>query len=195
MSLFNKGDSFLLRLSKTKHLLPITFIVAFFEATISPLLPELFLLIVLAYRKNISWLLLSIVSALGSASGALTMFFLGKTFYSTYGKTIITYLGGDSIAEKARELFISNAFAAQFFASLTPLPDRVFSLLAGAFLVSPFIIFIATFCGRLVRVIPFAYLSYEYGDEARDYMKKHQKTAWIGIALCIVFYFCYKLFK
>ena len=112
----------MLKLSKTKHLLPITFLVAFFEATISPFLPELFLLIVLAYRKNISWMLLSVVSALGSACGALTMFVLGKLFYVTYGKTIITYLGGEGIVEKAQELFTANAFFAQFFASLTPLP-------------------------------------------------------------------------
>ena len=45
------------------------FVVAFLETTISPLLPELVVAAVLSYRKDISWKLLSIISAAGSAFG------------------------------------------------------------------------------------------------------------------------------
>lgn len=183
----------LVRLSKTKHLFVVTFFVAFFEATVSPLLPEAFLLIVLAYRKDISWKLLSFVSAVGSSCGALLMYVFGATLYGKYGEKILSILHGESVAEKAKVLFDDNAFSAQFFAALTPLPDRVFSFLAGAFFVSPVIIFFATFCGRLLRVAPVAYLSFEYGDEARVYIKKHTKNASIMIGAGIVCYVCYKI--
>ena len=192
MKIFTHVDATINRLSKTKYIKSVTFVVAFLEATISPILPEAFLLIVLAYRKDISWKLLSLISALGSSVGALAMYLLGATLYKSYGQSMLSFINGEGFAEKARVLFAENAFSAQFFAALTPLPDRVFSFLAGAFLISMPIIFIATFCGRLIRVAPVAYLSYEYGDEARVYIKRHTKKASIVIGILVVGYILYK---
>lgn len=195
MKLFTQVDATINRLSKTKYLKSVTFCIAFLEASISPILPEAFLLVVLAYRKDISWKILSLISALGSSVGALAMYLLGVFFYKTYGASLLSFLHAEAVAEKAKVLFAENAFYAQFFAALTPLPDRVFSFLAGAFLVSVPIIFVATFLGRLIRVVPFAYLSYEYGDEARVYIKRHTKTASIVIGVGIVVYILYTYLK
>lgn len=191
MRLFLQVDSLINKLAKTRYLKLVTFVVAFLEASISPVLPEAFLLVVLAYRKDISWKVLSLISALGSTLGALCMYLLGATIYKTYGPSILAFLQGEQFAEKAKELFASNAFSAQFFAALTPLPDRVFSFLAGAFLVSVPTILLATFLGRLIRVAPVAYLSYEYGDEARAYIKKHTRNVTIGISVLIALYILY----
>lgn len=193
--LVSQGDKILVRLSRTKHLLVILFGIAFLEATISPLLPEVLIALVLAYRKDVSWKVLSLVSALGSSCGAMFMYVLGKFLYINYGAAIIAFLHGESVTERARSLFEANAFSAQFFAALTPLPDRIFSFLAGAFMITPVIVFTATFVGRLIRIVPVAYLSYEYGDEARSYIKKHTRTSLIFITACIVTYCAYKLLK
>ena len=195
MSLFTQSDRLIEKLSKTKHLFPLTFIIAFLEATFSPILPEAFLLVVLAYRKDISWKLLSLVSALGSSFGALTMYILGAKLYSSYGASLLSFLRGGELVEKAKILFEENAFMAQFMASLTPLPDRVFSFLAGAFLISPLIIFSATFLGRLIRIAPVAYLSFEYGDEARVYIKKHTRKVSVTIIIVIICYAFYSYYS
>jgi membrane protein YqaA with SNARE-associated domain len=119
------------------------------------------------------------------------MYMLGATLYNTYGTSLLSFLHGEAVAEKAKILFAENAFYAQFFAALTPLPDRVFSFLAGAFLVSVPIIFVATFVGRLIRVAPIAYLSFEYGDEAREYIKRHTKKAAIAVGVLAAIYILY----
>lgn len=188
MNIFKQGDSFLQQLTKVKHVSIVTFFVAFLEATISPILPEAFLLILLAYRKDLSWKFLAFISSLGSSVGALAMYFFGAVIYNSYGEKILQVLHGQEIAKEAQVLFIKNAFIAQFFAALTPLPDRVFSFLAGAFSVSLVIVFIATFVGRLCRVVPVAYLSYTYGEEARNYIKKNSKRVSRGIILLVVLF-------
>lgn len=195
MNVVTRGDKLIEKLSKTRHIIPVTFVVAFLEATISPILPEAFLAVVLAYRKDISWKVLSLVSSLGSATGAMLMYFAGMKLYNSYGQQVLSFLHGEGVAEKAQELFDSNAFMAQFTASLTPLPDRVFSFLAGAFLIPVLTIFIATFLGRLVRVAPVAYLSFEYGDEARVYIKRHTKKVSIGLLILIVCYVLYSYYS
>jgi membrane protein YqaA with SNARE-associated domain len=195
MKLFTHIDATINKLSKTTYLKSVTFCIAFLEASISPILPEAFLLVVLAYRKDISWKILSLISAAGSTAGALFMYSLGAIFYTTYGQSLLSFLHGEAVAEKAKALFAQNAFYAQFFAALTPLPDRVFSFLAGAFLVSVPIIIAATFLGRLIRVAPVAYLSYEYGDEARVYIKRHTKKATITVAVGVIIYILYAYLK
>ncbi len=195
MKLFMQIDTTINKLSKTKYLKSVTFCIAFLEATISPILPEAFLLVVLAYRKDISWKVLSFVSALGSSVGALSMYLVGAVLYNSYGQNLLSFFHAETVAEKARTLFGENAFYAQFFAALTPLPDRVFSFLAGAFLISPVIIFSATFLGRLIRVVPCAYFSYEYGDEARVYIKRHTKKVSIAILVLVVLYVLYNYFS
>lgn len=170
----------------------VVFIVAVLEATFSPLLPEALIAIILAYRKDLSWKVMSIVSAFGSACGAVLMYFLGAFFYASYGQAILHFLHGESVVEKAKILFDNNTFVAQLLASFTPLPDRVFSFLAGAFLVSLPVIFIATFLGRLVRAGIVAYLSFEYGDEAREYIKKHTSKVVYCFILFLGIYILYK---
>lgn len=192
MNFLHKTDRHIERLVRTPHTKVVVFFVAFLEATISPVLPEAFLALILAYRKDISWKLLSAVSALGSAVGSLAMYSLGYFLYGRYGASLLQLLHGEDLVEKARELFNDNAFVAQFVASLTPLPDRVFSFLAGAFEVSLVIVFIATFMGRFLRAGIAAYLSYEYGDEARVYIRRHTKTATVAIVVGLLFYIVYK---
>jgi membrane protein YqaA with SNARE-associated domain len=191
MNLFLQGDSAINKLSRSKYIPLVTFVVAFFEATISPILPEALLLVVLAYRKDISWKLLSLLTALGSACGALVMYFLGMTLYGSYGQAVLEFLRGEIVATEAERLFKQNAFMAQFVASLTPLPDRVFSFLAGAFLVSPLVVFVATFFARLIRASVVAYLSYEYGDEARVYIKRHTRFVTLLVVGIVVAYLIY----
>lgn len=193
MKAYFRTDAWIAKLSKMKHMKSVLFVTAFLEATVSPILPEVLLLVVLSYRKDISWKLLSAISALGSAVGALVMYLLGSFLYTSYGPRILQALNGEVVAEKARNLFEQNSFVAQFFASLTPLPDRVFSFLAGAFSVSIITIFIATFLGRLVRASVVAYLAYEYGDEARVYIKKHTKTAAVILLLIVLIYVVHKV--
>jgi membrane protein YqaA with SNARE-associated domain len=193
MSFFSKGDAFLYRLSKTRHLSVVMFLVAFFEATISPLFPEAFILLVLIYRKDISWKILSVISALGSATGSLVMYLIGARLYTVYGSQVVAFLHGEDIEGRAKILFTDNAFLAQFLAAVTPFPDRIFSFLAGAFFISPAIIFAATFLGRFFRIVPVAYLSYKYGDIARLYVKNNGKKVSISVSLATLFYVFYRM--
>ena len=122
------------------------------------------------------------------------MYLLGFLLYATYGKTLLGYIHGEAFVDSAKQLFEQNAFTAQFVAALTPLPDRVFSFLAGAFVVSPILIFIATFLGRLVRIAIVAYIAHRYGDEGRGYIKKHTQRVFVIVALLLIAYIAYIFF-
>lgn len=170
------------------------FTVAFLEATISPLVPEIVVAAVLTYRKDISWKLLSLVSALGSITGVTTLYILGKFLYKTHEIYFDNFFdSGGRIATYTQDILSQNTFVAMFLASFTPLPDRIFSFLSGV-LSLPFpIVVIAFFCGRLLRVGIVAYFSYRFGDNARTYILKHTKRVTIVLAVVIAAYVLYKI--
>lgn len=193
MNLVLKADHILSRLSKSKRVPLIAFVLAFLEQSISPILPEAYIALILSYRKDISWRFLSFVSACGSTTGSLATYTLGYFLYASYGEKLVAALGWETVFEKAKILFADNVFVAQFLATLTPLPDRVFSFVAGAFEASLILVLIATFLGRLLRVSVVAYLAYEWGDEARDFIKKHTRIATVVLAALMLLYIAYQV--
>lgn len=168
------------------------FIVAFLEATISPLLPEIVVAAVLTYRKDLSWKLLSLISSLGSTLGMSFVYLTGKYLYASHKAWFEHVLGG-SLASYTESMFQYNTFVSMFLAALTPLPDRIFAFLAGVFSLSFLVVFVAVFLGRLVRVSIVAYFSYHFGDEARVYILKHTKRAVIIVSALAVLYILLKV--
>lgn len=169
------------------------FFVAFLETTISPLLPELVVAAVLSYRKDISWKLLSAISALGSTLGAAVLYFLGRYIYKVHQGWFEGVLGSSFVATYTENLFAHNAFVSMFLAAFTPLPDRILAFLSGVFLLSFPIVVIAFFLGRLLRVSIVAYFSYEFGDEARHYILKHTKRVTIALGILVALYVLAKM--
>lgn len=167
------------------------YVVAFLEATISPLLPELVVAAILSYRKDISWKLLSVISALGSATGAGFLYIVGKYVYAAY-QSFFDGLIGSALGLYTEKLFEYNTFVSMFLAALTPLPDRVFAFLSGIFALSLWITVAAFFLGRLVRVGIVAYFSYHFGDEAREFILKHTRMVSIVLIAVVLLFVVYK---
>lgn len=195
MNVVTKTDHILERLSQSKRTRGIVFLLAFLEQSFSPILPEAYLALILSYRKDISWKVLSLFSALGSLFGAALTYLLGYFFFASYGERIVTFLGWNDIVISAKNLFGETVFVTQLVAALTPLPDRIFAFTAGAFEVFLPAILLATFLGRLLRASVVAYVAYEWGDEARDFIKKHTKLASIALLFLFGIYIGYTLLQ
>jgi membrane protein YqaA with SNARE-associated domain len=172
----------------------IVFIAAFLEGIISPVPPEIVVAAVLSYRKDISWKILSLTSALGSAAGLSVLYLLGKYAYKTHQAFFAGVLNASSFGTYAERLFSHNIFVSMFLSTFTPLLDRVFALLAGIFLLSLPLVLVGFFLGRLVRVGIVAYFSYHLGAEARGYIIKHTRTASVIVVVLLLLYIAFKHF-
>ncbi len=163
------------------------YIVALLEATISPLLPELVIAATLSYRKDISWRVLSFISACGSATGAAILYIVGKYLYKAHESFFEHILGG-TLGSYTENLLGHNTFMSMFLAAFTPLPDRIFAFLSGVFSLSFPVIILAFFLGRFIRVGIIAYFSYHFGDEARLFILKHTRQATIALVILVTLY-------
>lgn len=123
------------------------YVAALLEATISPVLPELLVAAVLSYRKDISWKVLSLYSALGSVTGVAILYGAGKYLYRSHQVFFENLLGG-TFGSYTETIFNHNAFVSMFLAAFTPLPDRIFAFLAGVLSLPFFTVLVAFFIGR-----------------------------------------------
>ena len=169
------------------------FVIAFLEATISPILPEVIVAGILTYRKDISWKLLSVISALGSTAGVATLYLVGKYLYRTHQVFLDSFFSGSLIATYTERVLDQNTFITMFIAAFTPLPDRVFAFLSGVFSLQFFVVLLAFFLGRLVRVGIVAYFSSRFGDTAKQYILKHIKNVTITIIIVCMLYILLKI--
>jgi membrane protein YqaA with SNARE-associated domain len=169
------------------------FFIAMLEATVSPFLPEIVVAAALTYRKELSWKLLSLVSALGSVTGVTILHFLGRFLYKSHETYFNNLLDGGHFAQYTQDILTQNLFVAMFFASFTPLPDRVFAFLSGVLSLSLPVVLIAFFLARLIRVGIVAYFSHRFGNNARTYILKHTRRATIILVIVIVGYVLFRI--
>lgn len=170
------------------------FIVAFLEAIITPLLPEIVVAGILSYRKDVSWKILSLVSALGSLTGTTLLYLSGKFLYVEYQNFFDNILGGEKVSYYIDKVSEGNIFFATVVASITPFPDRIFALISGIASFSFVMVTLGFFVGRLLRVSVVAYLSFKYGEDARKYMVKNTRYLILGILVLVAGYIIYRMF-
>ncbi len=103
------------------------FLVAFMESSFFPIPPDL-LLIPLVLAAPDLWLLLAAITTAGSVTGALFGYFIG----AKGGRPVLHKIVGQKKTEKAEGYFRKYGDWAVGIAGFTPIPYKVFAILAGA---------------------------------------------------------------
>jgi membrane protein YqaA with SNARE-associated domain len=106
------------------------FIIAFMESSFFPIPPDV-LLLPLAASAPKRALRFALICTVGSILGAVGGWFIGYILYDTVGKAILEFYGVTEKAEMVLEMYRANAFWAIVTAGFTPIPYKVFTILAG----------------------------------------------------------------
>lgn len=188
--LFPKLNKQVEDLANHKKAVQAVFPIAFLEAIIFPIPPEVLIAGILSYRKDVSWKKIAFFSTLGSVCGALVMYAIGYFLYDSVGVKLVEFYGLGSVMETAKETIHKHAFLAIMLAAFTPLPDRIFTLVSGVFSINLLIFIPAVFIGRGLRAGLVAYAASKYGDHIKNYMFKRadQVLLFIAILILVVLY-------
>ncbi|AEF96329.1 phosphatase PAP2 family protein [Methanotorris igneus] len=127
------------------------FLVAFTEAFIQPVPPDIFIMGASLFGLNP--LISALTATIGSLFGGLFGYFLGNKL----GHPAFIKLFGDKYLIKGEEFFNKYGFWGVALAGFTPIPYKVIAWLAGIFEMSKFPFSIGTFVGRLPRFLAVAY--------------------------------------
>ncbi len=182
-----KSWEWFVRHAHSRHSLRWLAIIAFTDAIISPLAPEIFLVaLMLAHPKR--WKQYVPVAIISTTLGALVGYGVALVIFHQFGEPILAWYGLGGAFAKAQELIAAHVFWAMAVASFTPVPDKVF-IYAGGFLGVHLFPFIAGyFIGRGIRMALVCYLTHRFGAHILDLISRYIKAAAL-ILLAIVAYY------
>jgi len=147
-------------------------LISFADAIISPLAPEVFL-VVLTLAHPHRWKQYLITAVTTSIAGAAVGYYIAVFLFNQFGEPLLAFYHLQSAFAFARHLIAGHVFIAMAVASFTPIPDKVF-IYAGGFLGVNFIPYILGYLlGRGLRMALIVYLTHRYGKRALDIFTKY----------------------
>lgn len=161
-------------------------LISFFEAIIFPIPPDFFLVAILAANKARRWAYYSFVTSIFSVAGGVASYFVGYLFFDTLGQRIIEWYGIGSSFETAAKMFTDNAFWAVLVAAITPLPDKLFNLVAGLFKVDPLVFLLAYIIARSARFFAVGFIMKLFGVRIARVIYRHLSLLSVILMIAVV---------
>ena len=174
----------------SKYKIHILFWVCFFEQSFSLIPPDILIVPIAMYKKYTA-LKVALFASFATMLGGLVTYALA--YY--YGQAMIDYFSLQSFLETTRIAYNDNVFWAMFFAAFTPIPDKIFTILGGAFKVALFPMLAALFLGKFIRYYIVGYIAENYGERARDVILKRMNIflLYMSLSILIIILLYYKL--
>ena len=173
--------------AETPYGTPALFLLSFAESSFFPIPPDV-LQIALSVSKPKRSFFYAAVSGLGSVLGGLAGWLIGHALWATVGWFFFAYVPGvtEENFAKVQTLYHANAFLALLGAAFTPIPFKVFTIAAGVFEVSLWVLLVASTVGRLGRFLLVAAFIFTFGPSVKALLDKYFEIASLLFFLLLV---------
>ncbi len=147
-------------------------VLAFVEASIFFVPPDLLLIALSVGRPNRSFFFAALCTV-GSVAGGLMGYLIGGQLFELVGRPIIDFYGAGEAFARVGELYRVNLVLALGTAGFTPIPYKVFTIAAGAFAIPiiPFVVISAV--SRGARFFLVAGLIRLWGPKISDFIDRY----------------------
>ena len=189
MNFIRKCYDWTINWSKTKYASWALFFIAFAESSFFPVPPDVLLIpMVIAERKK--WFQIALICSLGSVLGALLGYFIGYQFYELIGQKIVDLYNLQGAVDIVSSKYHQHAFIAIFTAAFTPIPFKVFTIVAGLVKISLTSLIIASAIGRSARFFIVAVLLRIFGEKIQYFIEKYFNLLTIVFVVLLIGGFC-----
>ena len=189
MNFIRKCYDWTINWSKTKYASWALFFIAFAESSFFPVPPDVLLIpMVIAERKK--WFQIALICSVGSILGALLGYFIGYQFYELIGQKIVDLYNLQGAVDIVSAKYHDHAFLAIFTAAFTPIPFKVFTIVAGLVKISLVSLIVASAIGRSARFFIVAILIRVFGEKIQYFIEKYFNLLTIIFTILLIGGFC-----
>ena len=162
------------------------FVIAFIEASIFPLPPDV-LLVALGVASPKKSLRYAFVTALGSFFGGYLGYYIGYAGFELIGKPILSYIGVMHQVEPILAQYHQHGLLALILSGYTPVPYIVFTMAAGFNSTLDLLtLTIGGAIGRFSRFMLVGGLLYYFGPPVKSFIDKYFEKLSIAFALLLI---------
>ncbi len=184
--LYNK----LLESCKSKLAPYILAVVSFTESCCFIVPPEVMLL-PMGYAQRKKAFRFALITSIASVFGAAAGYYMGAFLWAEISTFVFDYIPGfEKNFDHVGNLYQQNAVSTLLIAAFTPIPYKVFTVVAGVYSakISFFLLLITAIVGRGTRYFILSGLIYFFGAKAQEIIEKHftKFTILVGVLVVIV---------
>ncbi|WP_417721739.1 YqaA family protein [Salipiger sp.] len=160
-------------------------VVAFIEASIFPVPPDVLMIPMVLARPKRAWLI-ALVATVASVLGGVLGYAIGMFFFDSIGQPILAALGKADAMEAFNTRFNGVGFWAVLIAGITPFPFKVITIMSG-WTGMPFAVFLTTaIIARALRFFIVAGLLWGFGEPIRDFIERRLGLVFIAFVVLLV---------
>ncbi|PIR86311.1 cytochrome B [Candidatus Kaiserbacteria bacterium CG10_big_fil_rev_8_21_14_0_10_43_70] len=137
------------------------------------------------------WKYYAFITTIASVLGAVLGYLIGVFFFETVGTFIIHTYSLESNFTLVQENFDKNTFGVILFAAITPIPFKVFVLMAGFLKANFFAFILASILGRGARYALVAFATHKLGGRALTIARRHSMSVTVISFFVFVLYILY----
>lgn len=146
-------------------------LVAFIEASVFPIPPDVMMIPMILARPNRAWLIAG-VALVASVLGGLLGYAIGAFAFDSIGQPILSSMGKGEAMDAFSTRFNDFGFWAVLTAGVTPFPFKVITIMSG-WTGMPLVTFVTTsILARALRFFIVAALLRTFGAPIRDFIER-----------------------
>ncbi|MCH7825687.1 MAG: DedA family protein [Acidobacteria bacterium] len=158
--------------------------ISFGESSFFPIPPDILLIpLCLSAPRRAFWYAGLCTAA--SVFGGMFGYAIGLLFFESVGQRIVDLYNLTGLFETVGGLYAEYTAGAVIIAGFTPIPYKVFTILAGLVRVNFPVFVVASIIGRGGRFFLVAGLLRLFGDPMKDFIDRHFN--WLTVALAVLF--------
>lgn len=163
-----------LSLAHYKHATGALFLLSFAESSFFPVPPDVLQIALTLERRDRAWYYAA-VSTVASVLGGVLGWVVGFALWAAVSGFFFSYVPGVTPENFAlvEQKFQENAFLTIFTAAFTPIPYKVFTIAAGVFHISLWMLVVGSIVGRGGRFFLVAALLYIFGPPVKRFIEKY----------------------
>ena len=166
--------------SETKFAPLVLSLVAFWEAIIFPIPPDLILIPMSLANKKKAFLFASLAT-LFSVLGGMVGYLIGALLWIEIGEPLIHFFGYQESYTSFVRLYGENGLMIVLIGALTPFPFKIVAILSGAVGYPFFIFILAATASRGLRFYMISCIIYIWGDQINYFLTKYLSLVFILI--------------
>ncbi|MBC7156534.1 MAG: DedA family protein [Rhodobacteraceae bacterium] len=167
-------------LAATPHALAALAVVAFVEASVFPIPPDV-LMIPMILACPARAFRIAAVATLASVAGGMAGYAIGWGLFESVGRPVLAFYGMDALFSDFAARYNAYGAWAVLVAGVTPFPYKVITILSGSTGLSLPVFTVASVVARGVRFFVLAALLWRFGTPIRAFVER-----WLG-PLFVVF--------
>lgn len=162
-------------------------LLAFLEPIISPIVPET-LMVAMLLSKGEHWRRYAGITSAFSFLGGIAGYAIGYFLFAGIGQWLLSFDGSEAWLARASALIAGNIFLVMLVVTFTPVPDKVFVILAG-FLRAPLFPYAAGFLiGRMLRFYLVAYLTHRFGPHIITLVNRYSNVLAVLVVAVLAYF-------